>query len=138
MGVHPQLGVENLKNIKTRKRSKIKITVAERYNMTLKVVYNSDFGGPRLHPTMVEWFKSRGLDINNDLEIKENGVYADIPRHHPLLFECVETFPSLSDLKVKIIECPHITFRYRIVDYGGKETVETPFNVDWITVEVDQ
>ena len=138
MGVHPQLGVENLKNIKTRKRSKIKTTVAERYNMTIKVVYNSDFGGAELHPTMIEWFKSRGLDINNDLEIKENDLYVDIPRHHPLLVECVETFPSLSDLKVKIISCPYLTFRYRIVDYGGKETVETPFNVDWITVEVDQ
>ncbi|MCK5537574.1 MAG: hypothetical protein KAI79_12160, partial [Bacteroidales bacterium] len=62
--------------------------------------------------------------------------YYDIPRHDPALVEMVEELGSekassrFADLKIAIITGT----QYRIDEYDGNESVETPDNQEWTTV----
>ena len=95
---------------------------------TIKIVYNDDYACPSmpLSQTAVEWMKVHGY----------SGKFADssgrfcVPRHHPLLVECVEALGSaanrkekkhgfMADLRIAEIEGDS----YYVMDYDGKETV---------------
>lgn len=62
-----------------------------------KVVYNAAIGGGlHLSEEAVAWLKERGLDVNTFPVIRGKigseryGPYWEIPRHTPLLAECIE------------------------------------------------
>ena len=99
-----------------------------------KVVYNKSVGGFCLSPKAVAWLSERGLNVDEwGDEIEHNlGL---VPRHHPLLIECVETLKEEagdeSELAIYEIE----GFQYHIVDYDGAETVHTPENTKWVEVD---
>ncbi len=62
----------------------------------------------------------------------------DVPRHHPLLVQCVEELGEeangeCSELKIKEIEEDY----YRINDYDGKEAVETLSTINWTKIKYD-
>ena len=94
---------------------------------TIKIVYNDDYACPSmpLSQTAVEWMKAHGY----------NGKFADssgqfcVPRHHPLLVECVEALGSavnrkekkhrfMADLRIAEIE----GWSCLVMDYDGKGT----------------
>ena len=96
-----------------------------------KVVYNVCFGGFGLSKTAIKWLKDKGLDVP---------LYGDreIPRHDPLLVECVETLGDeacgdFADLCVKTIS----ENMYYIDEYDGSESVVTPnsMRASWIKID---
>ena len=79
-----------------------------------KVVYNKRYGGFTLSDEAIAWMRERGY-LGSDY---------DIPRHHPLLVECVETLGDkasgeFSKLTIRILTKP----KYRISEYDGYERV---------------
>lgn len=68
---------------------------------------------------------------------KEYGLWEyRVPRHHPLLVECVETLGaaangSHAELRVGLIEGN----RYMVREYDGLEWLETPDTLNWIVAE---
>lgn len=99
--------------------------------MTVKVVYNCCYGGFGFSNEAKAWLSNRGID---DLD---QGYFSSVPRHHPILVECVETFGSknasgpLANLRVKEISGES----YRIDDYDGQESVLEPDDYNWVTVK---
>lgn len=100
-------------------------------NHTTKVVYNDEFCPFVLSREAIEWIRAKGYKGKfND----KDGVCV-IPRHHPLLVECVETlgekaggcyvnkyYPAMdTPADLMVAEVPGD--RYYVIDYDGKETV---------------
>lgn len=98
-----------------------------------KVVYNSCYGGFSLSNKAINWL------LNHVYKIPEGGNFLieyDVPRHHPLLVQCVEELGEeasgeCSELKIKEIEEDY----YFINDYDGLETVETVHSINWIKIQ---
>jgi len=91
-----------------------------------KIVINDCYGGFDLSEDAIIWLKNNGL---SDIQIDE------IPRHHPLLVECVETLGEkangmFSNLVVKVI----VGNIYRIDNYDGLETIIQPYEDNWIVI----
>lgn len=90
-----------------------------------KVVINADFGGFGLSRSAIEWLAKRGIyQKYPDLNYIE-----DIPRHEPLLVQCVEKLgPEMAGrsqiTKLEIREIESAT--YYIEEYDGKERILTP------------
>lgn len=123
-----------------------------------KVVINNCYGGYSLSYQAMKWLSEHGCkeaeeEINNrkhsiERYLSESGeserkcscycnieksyFYPEIPRHHPLLVQCVEELGKkangiCSELKV-------VTFEgdlYRITEYDGLESLEIPEYLDW-------
>ena len=92
---------------------------------TYKLVRNADYGGFYLSRKAEQWLAKRGI-YNKYPEIQ--ALY-NLPRHEPLLVECVEELgteaasePRIAKLEVVIINSP----RYYIDNYDGLETIITP------------
>lgn len=106
-----------------------------------KVVYNATYGGFSLTKEAMLWMMDHGYKFKDyDREYVEksnsNSFHPEVPRHHPLLVECVETFAhasngALSSLRIKEI----YSDLYKIIDRGGLEIVETPERMDWIVIK---
>ena len=95
---------------------------------TYKIVRNADYGSFYLSRKAEQWLAKRG--IHNKYPEIEN--LNNLPRHEPLLVECVETLgteyasePRLAKLEVVIIDSP----RYYIANHDGLETIITPENM---------
>lgn len=108
--------------------------------MKTKVVYNACFGGFSLSPEAVRLGKALSKsDAWNDVDEKYG--YIDeklIPRHDPVLVKIVEDMGedssgSHANLKIEEIESP----LYRIDEYDGTESVETPDTYNWVDVRKD-
>jgi hypothetical protein len=59
-----------------------------------------------------------------------------MPRHHPLLIQVIEELGEeasgdYSNLCIARIESP----LYRISEYDGSESVDTPDDIGWINIE---
>ena len=95
-----------------------------------KIVINTDYGGFGISDKAWEWM------INNDLEEKYHYDCLKIPRHHPLLIKCInkfgEGFTGSPGASLAITEINSNT--YRIVEYDGLESIETPDTIDWVTI----
>lgn len=92
--------------------------------MGTKVVYNSRYGGFSLSLLAKEWMRKRGVPDEFNL-----------PRHHPLLVECVETLgmeASGARAALYIIEVPGN--QYAITEHDGAEHVECPEEYGWMIV----
>lgn len=88
--------------------------------MMYKVVYNACYGGFGLSDAARYWLKSRGAGLGG------RGLRYEIPRHHPLLVECVEALGAdasgfCSNLVLREVNGP-----YRITEFDGYEEVLEP------------
>lgn len=116
--------------------------------MKHKVVYNNCFGGFSLSKKAGEWLLEHNIeepyksDIEdnihniNDPESIVNSIYTEIPRHHPLLVQCVEELGRAANG-----ECAELNIEeiyddiYKINEYDGNETVETQDTIDWVVIK---
>jgi hypothetical protein len=113
--------------------------------MSIKVVYNACFGGFGLSKKAAERLAQLGVeDADKTLKDQESNpsVFGfhysayDLVRHDSRLVQVVEELGdeangSFADLQVA--EIP--SNKYRIHEYDGNESVQTPEDIDWITVE---
>lgn len=107
----------------------------------VKIALNKSYGGFGLSWAAAQWLASKGLveAVRYLKEYTEEEHYSfdpEIPRHHPLLIECIETLGEASseegdELVIETIEGN----RYRIEEYDGLEWVVTPEQQVWIVVE---
>lgn len=97
-----------------------------------KVVINVCYGGFGLSKEASEILRSQGVDIDP--------CYGYLPddglRHDKRLVEVVEMLgekanSKFSKLKIVEINSPI----YRIDEYDGMESVDTPSSLDWIVIE---
>lgn len=119
--------------------------------MVNKVVINNCYGGFGLSNEAFDWLIEHGLGkgyyqenpnyIPNSKGYLSNQKYylsytPEIPRHHPLLVQCVEELGNkangpFSDLIVVEISGNE----YLIDEYDGLESIKTPeMKVDWIKI----
>lgn len=107
-----------------------------------KVVYNSCYGGFGLSEKAKERMIELGykeLELNSEyVPNKERGLFNskywdpyDISRTHPILVQVVEELGDdasgpYAHLKIALVED-----KYRITEYDGAETVETPDIINW-------
>ena len=99
-----------------------------------KVVYNACYGGFSLSNKAVNWLLNHGYQVPK--EYKHFMIEMDVPRHHPLLIQCVEELGDevngqCSRLAIEEIE----EDRYIITEYDGLESVRTPSAINWIKIE---
>lgn len=100
-----------------------------------KVVYNACYGGFSLSNKAINWLLNHGYQAPTDEYFM---IEYDVPRHHPLLIQCVEELGEdangmCAKLKIKEIEENY----YRITDYDGAETVETLSTINWTKIKYD-
>lgn len=116
--------------------------------MKHKVVYNNCFGGFSLSKKAGEWLLEHNIeepyksaiedDIQkiNDPESIITSVYSEIPRHHPLLVQCVEELGKAANG-----ECAKLVIKeiysniYKIDEYDGNETIITRDTIDWVVIK---
>lgn len=102
-----------------------------------KIVLNTCYGGFVLSDKALKFLEARGCAVQwGPGEFAINYLKEELPRHHPLLVECVETlgkdaFGFCSKLEVCEIEgnC------YKIGEYDGYESILTPESLDWVVIE---
>ena len=107
--------------------------------MTTKVVYNACFGGFWLSKEAVRMAKEIASSDPQWKEVDEDYGYIGmegIERHDPVLVEVVEKLGSgasgmCANLKIAEIEGN----LYRINEYDGKESVQTPDLIEWVVVQ---
>jgi len=96
--------------------------------MMNKVVLNCCYGGFNLSNNAYKW-----LNDNYGLSVKESD---DLPRHDKRLVECVETLGKKVNGCCSSLSVMDFNGNmYRIVEYDGYESLQTPNNVDWIVIE---
>ena len=123
--------------------------------MKHKVVLNDCYGGFGLSQEALNWIMER--DTNGELSkyIHRNPDYKEdepislfntkyfcdrcsIPRHHPLLVECVETLGKEVNTYISELSVVEINEnQYHITEYDGVESIITPstHQIPWITIE---
>ena len=99
-----------------------------------KVVYNGCYGGFGLSKEASEYLnKHCGTKIDPEYGyIDEN----EVPRHHKGLVEVVELMGEKANgfcAKLKIAEIDNPM--YRIDEYDGFESVETPDTYNWVVIK---
>lgn len=97
--------------------------------MKHKVVINSCYGGYRLSKEAIQWLKNKyGDDVMDDI----------LERHDPRLVDCVETLGKKANGEFSRLAVVEIdSNQYRIDDYDGLESIETPDSIGWIVIEED-
>jgi hypothetical protein len=97
---------------------------------TTKIVYNACFGSFGLSErARQEYCKLSGVQLDEDV--------CELKRHDPYLVTVIEALGTTASsdiyacLKIEEIQCS----RYRITEYDGFESIETPDDVDWIDVD---
>lgn len=110
--------------------------------MTVKVVYNRNYGGFRLSRQAVEWMAKRGHPaaieyLKDNPERTDSGWLwpdpCELPRHDPLLVEVVEELGKDAGATLAVAEIDGN--RYYVTEYDGFETVYTPEMDVWVVVE---
>lgn len=111
----------------------------------IKVVYNACFGGFSLSRKAAERLAELGYEeaataIEEQSKQKsffgEQYSFYDLPRHDSRLVQVVEELGeaasgNFAELKVAKIK----GLRYRIDEYDGNESVQTPNDIEWIIVK---
>lgn len=112
-----------------------------------KVVYNACFGGFRLSRKAIllgreisgdpKW---GGATIKGDVSEdgwvveRDYGSVYDIPRHDPIIVQVVEQLGEEANGICADLRIAEVEGAYRIDEYDGNESVETPDAIDWIYV----
>lgn len=97
-----------------------------------KIAINIDFGGFALSNEALGYLKGKGI---TDVDTLANYKFGRVPRHDKLLIETIEALGekasgSYSDITIQEIE----ENQYRITEYDGLETIETPSDINYITI----
>ena len=98
-----------------------------------KVAYNACYGGFGLSKAASEYLNTNwDANINPDYGYIDEGV---IPRHHKGLIEVIELLGEKANgfcakLKVATISTP----MYRVDEYDGYESIETPDSYNWVII----
>jgi len=92
--------------------------------MNRKVVYNDCYGGFFLS----EEAKELGRQISGDK--KWRAEY--LPRHDLVLVEVVEKLGCKASGEFSCLRIAEVVGKYRIDEYDGAESVETPESYDWV------
>jgi len=103
-----------------------------------KVVYNACFGGFTLSEDAVRLAKEMAGDHPawNEISEEYGNLYGDIKRHDAILVAVVERLgghASGSCAKLQIAEIESNS--YRIDEYDGYESVETPADIEWTIIK---
>ena len=94
--------------------------------MKHKVVINTCYGGYGLSKEAIQWLKNKYGD--DDI----------LERHDPRLVDCVETLGEKANGKFSRLAVVEIdSNRYRIDEYDGRESIETPDSIAWTVIEED-
>ena len=111
-----------------------------------KVVYNACYGGFGLSNEA----KDRMVELGYEMEVNVNydprpevecynrtqkyKIYdGDISRHNPILVQVVEELGDKANGMYANLVIEEVSGSYRIDEYDGFESVETPDSYDWIT-----
>ena len=98
-----------------------------------KVAYNACYGGFGLSEEASVYLNTHwGCNIDPDYGYIDEDI---IPRHHKGLIEAIELFGEKASgfcakLKVATISTP----MYRVDEYDGYESVETPYSYNWVII----
>lgn len=109
-----------------------------------KVVYNACFGGFSLSYKAVERLAELGYfkaieEIKNgrrDDFLSDHYTFYDLPRHDRRLVQVVEELGNEANgicARLKVLEIT--SHMYRIDEYDGNESVQTPDTIDWIVID---
>ena len=99
-----------------------------------KVVINTCFGGFGLSTEALDYLEDKfGLQVIRD---RFGGrLEVNLERHDPRLVEVVEVLgEKASDSCARLVIEEVISPVYRIEEYDGRESIETPDSLDWITI----
>lgn len=110
----------------------------------VKVVYNACYGGFSLSRKAAERLAQLGdPGMDEEIKLRDDSAFrslgdhyrTELPRHDPRLIQVVEEFGedasgACANLQIAEIEGN----RYIIDEYDGFESVQTPEDIDWITV----
>ena len=108
-----------------------------------KVVYNGCYGGFGLSNEAMDRMVELGYtgftlnpeykpDSKSMFNFKYYGDYS-IPRHDPILVQVVEELGKKASADCADLRIQEVNGPYRIDEYDGMESVETPNSYDWIT-----
>lgn len=83
------------------------------------------------------YFTTKDLgDIAENFPLNESFCIQDIPRHDPVLVKIVEELKDEANGEcAKLVVAEIETPMYRIEDYDGMESIQTPEAIDWIVIE---
>ena len=94
-----------------------------------KVVHSRRFGGFGLSKKAVEWLIARGVVAKDKYDIER---WHDRPRHDPMLVACVEALGEEASGQSAELVIAEVDGKYRIDEYDGYESVETPGSYEWV------
>lgn len=93
-----------------------------------KVVYNACYGGFGLSTLATqEIMKRKGFDENSD-----DDFVCELPRTDPDLVAVVEELGEKANGDCAMLRIKVVQDKYRITEYDGIETVETPESIKWL------
>lgn len=103
-----------------------------------KVVLNACFGGFEISREAAAYMARQGhqgaaslLDDNDDHWYG----FLDTPRHDPILVKAVEALGKAAGGDCSRLEVVEIEgSQYRISEYEGNESIETPSTINWVEV----
>lgn len=97
-----------------------------------KVVINVCYGGFSLSEEASEILRDQGIDIDPCYGYLPD----DVPRHDKRLVEVVEKLGDKANARFSKLNVVEIySSIYRIDEYDGWESVETPDSVDWVVIK---
>lgn len=90
----------------------------------------------RLKPKSTEEFSAMSMDERiayNKAQSEQTWYERDVDRHDPVLVQVVEELGDKASGKYAKLRIEEVSGPYRIDEYDGFESVETPGSYDWIT-----
>ncbi len=106
----------------------------------MKVVYNRRYGGFSLSAEARKWLIARRWRYADKLSEPRYGMVlvGDVPRHDPLLVECVETLGARAGGECAALAIETVERAYEITEYDGNETVHERYVSGYTEEDVAQ
>lgn len=76
--------------------------------------------------------REEGLEYNKKYS-EQTWYYTNIDRHDPVLVQVVEELGDKANSEYAKLRIEEVHGPYRITEYDGNESIETPGGLDWIT-----
>jgi hypothetical protein len=97
-----------------------------------KVVYNGCYGGFGLSKEAIKY-----LNVKYGIEVSVSGPWLkeDLPRHDKRLVDVIEVLGDKANgMCAKLLIAEIDSPMYRIDEYDGFESVETPDSYEWVVI----
>lgn len=95
--------------------------------MSYEVVISVSYGSFSLSDKAIQYLADHGLDIDDHYPGQN-----ELPRHHPLLVQCVKELGKEAGGQYSDLTIVKVDGLYRIHEYDGSESIETPKAMKWI------